>query len=196
MSSSTRRTARTRLPSNTSGTSSVGFTNTSPGTYPQTVTVEFDLRITKVANQGDGISFAWLNSDVYGNSGAAPLFGWVQATWNLLERSAGPALAEAHAAGVKVIVKEGVANGRLAARGDVAPVKRLAAELGVTPDAVALAAALAQPWAHVVLSGAATVRQLEENAKAVGLKVDPGLLPELVEPPEAYWARRAQLQWT
>ncbi|MFE1342052.1 aldo/keto reductase, partial [Streptomyces sp. NPDC058733] len=43
-----------------------------------------------------------------------PLFGTVQSTFNLLETSAGPALAEAHAAGLTVIVKEGMANGRLA----------------------------------------------------------------------------------
>jgi aryl-alcohol dehydrogenase-like predicted oxidoreductase len=40
-------------------------------------------------------------------------FDTVQATWNLLERSAGPVLAEAHAAGLGVIVKEALANGRL-----------------------------------------------------------------------------------
>src|SRR5436305_1641209 len=40
------------------------------------------------------------------------LFDCVQATWNLLEPSAGPVLAEAHAAGVGVIVKEALANGR------------------------------------------------------------------------------------
>ncbi len=44
-------------------------------------------------------------------------FDAVQATWNLHERSAGPALARAHAAGLEVYVKEGVANGRLTARG-------------------------------------------------------------------------------
>ena len=47
-----------------------------------------------------------------------PLFSSVQATWNLLEPSAGPALAEAADAGWAVIVKEAVANGRLTAAGD------------------------------------------------------------------------------
>ena len=46
-----------------------------------------------------------------------PLFSAVQATWNLLETSAGPALAEAKAAGWTVIVKEALANGRLAVPG-------------------------------------------------------------------------------
>ena len=46
-----------------------------------------------------------------------PLFGCVQATWNVLEPSAGPALAEAHAAGLGVIVKEAArpADGQRAA---------------------------------------------------------------------------------
>ena len=41
-------------------------------------------------------------------------FTSVQATWNLLERSAAPALVEACDAGWNVIVKEALANGRLA----------------------------------------------------------------------------------
>ena len=44
------------------------------------------------------------------------LFDAVQATWNLHERAAGDALARAAAAGLKVIVKEALANGRLAAQ--------------------------------------------------------------------------------
>ena len=46
------------------------------------------------------------------------LFATVQATWNLLERSAGEALDEAHQAGVQVIVKEALANGTLTERND------------------------------------------------------------------------------
>ena len=48
--------------------------------------------------------------------GGRPLFESVQATWNLLEQSAGSALAEAHDAGRGVIVKEALANGRLTSR--------------------------------------------------------------------------------
>ena len=73
------------------------------------------------------------------------IFDAVQATWNLLERSAGDALARAHEAGVGVIVKEAVANGRLTRRGDIADVIDAARERATTPDALALAAALAQP---------------------------------------------------
>src|ERR1700675_5027557 len=41
------------------------------------------------------------------------VFDSVQATWNLLERGAESALEDAHDAGMKVVVKESLANGRL-----------------------------------------------------------------------------------
>ena len=44
------------------------------------------------------------------------VFDCVQATWNLLEPSAGPALQTAHDVGIGVIVKEALANGRLTAQ--------------------------------------------------------------------------------
>jgi aryl-alcohol dehydrogenase-like predicted oxidoreductase len=121
-------------------------------------------------------------------------FDTVQATWNLLERSAEPALERAHRAGMGVLVKEALANGRLTDRGDVPPLRAEAARLGTTADALALAAVLAQPWADVVLSGAATVGQLESNL--VALEVDyKEELQELGEDRDAYWARRAELPW-
>lgn len=49
-----------------------------------------------------------------------PLFDCVQVTWNLLEQSAGAALREAHQAGMDIIVKEGMANGRLTQRNPAA----------------------------------------------------------------------------
>jgi aryl-alcohol dehydrogenase-like predicted oxidoreductase len=109
-------------------------------------------------------------------------FQSVQATWNLLEPSAGPALAEAHDAGWGVIVKEALANGRLASQ-----------------DRIAIAAALANPWVDVVLSGAVTVEQLRSNARAATLRLAPDQLADLAkmaEPPEQYWKERSQLAWT
>ncbi len=126
-------------------------------------------------------------------------FDAVQATWNLHERSAGGALARAHAAGLQVYVKEAVANGRLTARGAGATLVAVARELGAGADQVALAAALAQPWADVVLSGASTVAQLESNLGARGVAWDASLerrLSALEEDPAAYWAARSELAWT
>jgi aryl-alcohol dehydrogenase-like predicted oxidoreductase len=125
-------------------------------------------------------------------------FDAVQATWNLLERSAAPALAAAHAAGLRVIVKEGLANGRLTDRGAVRALLDAAEARRESPDALALAAALAQPWTDVVLSGAATVEQLESNLRAAAIAYDEQLERELgglTEEPEAYWATRAALAW-
>lgn len=121
-----------------------------------------------------------------------PVFTSVQSTWNVLEPSVGPALAEAHAAGAHVLVKEGMANGRLAVD-PPAPIADLAHSLAVGPDAIALAAALAQPWADTVLSGAAGTHQLASNLKATSVgAVD---LPDLAEPPAEYWKHRSALAW-
>ncbi|MER6571506.1 aldo/keto reductase [Streptomyces sp. NPDC001093] len=127
-----------------------------------------------------------------------PLFRTVQSTYNVLETSAAAALAEAHDAGLTVIVKEGMANGRLAAPHAPEMLRTVAEETGLGCDAVALAWILRQPWAGVVLSGAATVAQLVSNlhAPAVDLDVDQlTRLATLAEDPHAYWERRGQLPW-
>ncbi|RMI34629.1 aldo/keto reductase [Streptomyces triticirhizae] len=127
-----------------------------------------------------------------------PLFTTVQATFNVLEPSAAPALAEAHEAGRTVIVKEALANGRLAGRAAPPELLRLAAEADTSPAAFALAAVLAEPWVGVVLSGAATVAQLTDNLTAATVTTDPARLTSLarlVERPETYWRTRAALPW-
>jgi aryl-alcohol dehydrogenase-like predicted oxidoreductase len=125
------------------------------------------------------------------------LFSAVQSTWNLLEPSAGEALAEAHAGGATVLVKETLANGRLAAEAPAA-VYEIAEQHGVGPDAVALAAVLAQPWADVVLAGPSSTEQLASNLAAAVLTLEPGeldRLADLAEDAEAYWSRRSGLPW-
>jgi aryl-alcohol dehydrogenase-like predicted oxidoreductase len=122
-------------------------------------------------------------------------FDTVQSTWNLHERSAEDALAEAHAAGLEVIVKEALANGRLTEREGDPRLLAAAREAGTTADALALAAALAQPWATVVLSGASTVATLRSNLAARDVEPVPRL-DELREDPTDYWARRSAMAWT
>jgi aryl-alcohol dehydrogenase-like predicted oxidoreductase len=131
------------------------------------------------------------------------LFDTVQATWNALEPSAGPALAAARAEGMGVIVKEAVANGRLTDRApDAGAARRLldaqARRLGTSVDGFAIAAVLARPWADVVLSGAATEAQLRSNLAAADLAWDTEAeesLDALAEPAAEYWATRARLAW-
>jgi aryl-alcohol dehydrogenase-like predicted oxidoreductase len=126
-------------------------------------------------------------------------FDTVQATWNLLERSAGEALQTAHEAGIGVIVKEALANGRLSSRGAIEPLARAARRRGVGEDALAIAAVLAQPWMDTVLSGASTVAQLESNIAAFEIGWDAALDEELAplsETSEVYWKTRSGLRWT
>ena len=131
------------------------------------------------------------------------LFTSFQSTWNVLEPSAGPALAEAAAAGARVIVKEAVANGRLAPGGADTPgaqrAAALADDLGTTVDRLAIAATLAQPWAWRVLSGAVDAAQVTSNAAAAELDVPETVAAELAglaEDPRTYWSARSTRPWT
>jgi aryl-alcohol dehydrogenase-like predicted oxidoreductase len=109
-------------------------------------------------------------------------FQTVQATWNILEPSAGPALADADDAGWGVIIKEALANGRLASK-----------------DRLAIAAALANPWADVVLSGAVTEAQLDSNVAALDMNLSTDEVAELTrgaEPADQYWKERSAQPWS
>ena len=135
------------------------------------------------------------------------VFDSVQATWNLLERGAESALAEAHDGGMKVVVKESLANGRLTHdnRNDdhvfsprVAQIRALAESRGTTIEKLALAAALARPWADIVLTGAATVEQIHSSVAAVKVEYD-AELDEQARPLSMasadYWRARSTFRW-
>ena len=133
------------------------------------------------------------------------IFDSVQATWNLLERAAEPALRAAHAAGVDVIVKETLANGRLTERntapsfaGQIALLRREAARLGTTVDALALAAVLGEPWVTTALIGATTLDQLRSNLGAAAVVWTPEIaerLGALAMDSALYWRERGGLRW-
>jgi aryl-alcohol dehydrogenase-like predicted oxidoreductase len=137
--------------------------------------------------------------------GGTPLFAAVQATWNLLERSATAALQAAHEAGLGVIIKEALANGRLTQRNDAPHFQHALAQLQTqaqaqnsTVECVALAAVLNRPFVDVVLSGAAQVAHLEANLQALQITWTDALeaaLSGLVEPAGQYWHTRSQLAW-
>jgi aryl-alcohol dehydrogenase-like predicted oxidoreductase len=127
-----------------------------------------------------------------------PVFDTVQATFNVLERSAGPALAEAHERGMGVLVKEALANGRLVRGFAAEPLRPIAQRLGVDVDAVALRYVLDQPWADVTLLGPASVSQLASNMRALEIRLDPEatlVLDGLREDPVRYWQHRSALPW-
>ena len=167
---------------------------------------ELHARLAEAAAQGTTIGFSTsgpaqadaIRAALAVTVDGEPLFRTVQSTYNALETSAGPALAEAHEAGLTVIVKEGMANGRLAGPHAPEAVRAVAAETSLGCDAVALALILRQPWAGVVLSGAATVNQLASNLHAAVVDLDGDQLARLatlVEEPRAYWETRGRLPW-
>jgi aryl-alcohol dehydrogenase-like predicted oxidoreductase len=135
------------------------------------------------------------------------VFDSVQATWNLLERGAESALRDAHDAGMKVVVKESLANGRLTqANRDqddvlypaIARIRELAESRGTTIETLALAGALARPWANIVLSGAATGDQIRSTVGALdfvyGAELDEQLRSVAVASDE-YWRARSSFRW-
>jgi UDP-glucose-4-epimerase GalE len=116
--------------------------------------------------------------------------GIAQATYNVLERSAEPALIAAHASGRRVIVKE--ANGRLTSRGD--RLQRESKRAGVSADALAIAFVLQRSLASVVLSGAVAVAQLDSSSSALDLE-EVGSMDDLRESSADYWQKRGTLPW-
>ena len=135
-----------------------------------------------------------------------PVFDAVQATFNCLEPSLAGPLAAAHDAGLGIIVKEALANGRLTP-GNTRPedarligaLGAIAGRLGCGIDQLALAFVLARPYVDVVLSGAVTTAQLASHLGALSLALDPETLTTLAglaEPPARYWQTRGMLRWS
>jgi aryl-alcohol dehydrogenase-like predicted oxidoreductase len=135
------------------------------------------------------------------------VFDSVQATWNLLERGAESALEDAHDAGMKVVVKESLANGRLT-HGNrdhdevffpiVARIRELADSRGTTIEMLALAAALARPWADVVLTGAATIGQIQSSVASLEFDFDAELEEQVRSVSiisAEYWRARGSFRW-
>ena len=112
---------------------------------------------------------------------------------------------------MKVVVKESLANGRLSGeegrgKGEdhdvlfpaIGRIRELAKSRGLTVETLALAAALARPWADVVLTGAATVGQIQSNVAALELAYDPELEEKLRSvsiDSTGYWRARSSFRW-
>lgn len=135
----------------------------------------------------------------------AYLFDAVQITYNILEQGPAPAIQAAADRGMGVIIKEALANGRLTNKNnapDFQAKKQLLDQLAqkheVGIDALAMAFILAQPWAHLVLSGAVLKEHLLSNLKAgevVLEEEDLTSLTSLAMTSESYWMERKGLGW-
>ena len=122
-------------------------------------------------------------------------FSAVQATWNLLEPSAAPALEAANDARWLVVVKEVLANGRLTTAEGTPEALALAEADGQPLEGLAVGAAVAHPWADIVLSGAVTRAQLRAGTQGRVPEVDEERLAALAEPASQYWAARSARAW-
>ncbi|GAB3408564.1 aldo/keto reductase [Schumannella luteola] len=122
-------------------------------------------------------------------------FSAVQSTWNLLEHSAGAALSRAHDAGWLVVVKESLANGRLAPGSAPVELAAAAEAAGATADELAVGTVLAEPWADIVLLGAVTRDQLAQNVRATPATSATASLGALSQAPADYWAALSALSW-
>ena len=128
------------------------------------------------------------------------LFDSVQCTFNVLEQRPAEALREASDAGMDIIIKEGLANGRALQHPALV---QYAQTLSCGVDQLALAFILAQEFSPRVLSGAVTSEQLLSNLKAQELakklQDTPELLDEIgnacVMESEEYWKDRSALKW-
>jgi len=133
------------------------------------------------------------------------LFGSLQITWNILEQSALKAIKLASEAGYGIIVKEGLANGRLTTRNNLTQDQEilnelltLSQQLNCKLDQLALAYLISQPWVDVVLSGAATPEQLDSNIRALDVHLSDdyiNTLKHISQSPDDYWNTRKSLSW-
>ena len=118
------------------------------------------------------------------------LFDAVQVTWNLLEQSTTDALTQLHDSGIRVIIKEALANGRLGPTGD----RALTSER--SSDIEALSIALAQPFVDVVLSGAVNTAQVLSNLHATPVTEGFDSLSDYAIDREQFWTERSNRPWT
>jgi len=130
------------------------------------------------------------------------LFTFIQCTINILEQSCQQILIEASESKINVIAKEVFANGRLSAANkefhqkEILILRNLALDLNLSLEDLSLIWAYKQKYINIVLTGAATVEQLQSNIDAISKK--DVILPNLSElgtSKESYWQSRKSLKW-
>ncbi|WP_186756524.1 aldo/keto reductase [Echinicola salinicaeni] len=133
------------------------------------------------------------------------LFDSFQVTFNLFEQSALPVIKKAKNKGKLLIIKEGMANGRVFPNKDYQHYQEhyhllsvLSEEYKVGVDALALRFCMDLVEPQYVLSGAGNVGQLKENLKANEFELsrnDLEKLKSMAIDVSAYWNERSKLEW-
>lgn len=134
-----------------------------------------------------------------------PLFDTFQSTYNILDQSILSISAQLKQEGKQLIVKEALANGRIFRNSNYpeyddfyTTLESLSKKYGVGVDAIALQFCTKTIPESIVLSGASTVVQLQENLKMnvfVLTEEELNLLKSFSVDPTWYWNERKQLQW-
>jgi len=103
------------------------------------------------------------------------------------------------------LVKEVLANCRLSGRNKGAnqqkalqAIEQMGNKYGVGIEGMAMAYALHQSWASVVLTGATCTQHINDNIKALAVALsyeDLDVLKSLAQPATMYWQDRKQLAW-
>lgn len=130
------------------------------------------------------------------------IFSFIQCTINILEQSCQQTLIKASESGINIIAKEVFANGRLSAANknfhqkEISNLVNIAIDLNLSLEELSLIWAYQQNYIKIVLTGAATVEQIQSNIEAIG-KSDLTLpnLSDLSISKENYWQSRKSLKW-
>ncbi|WP_434037564.1 aldo/keto reductase [Formosa sp. 4Alg 33] len=134
-----------------------------------------------------------------------PLFTSFQVTYNVFEQSTFKILNQLLSDNKTVIIKETLANGRVFENKDFPKYseaytyfKFLAKQYNVGIDAVAIRFIIDSLEPQVVLSGALTSDQLQDNLKALSFQLTEAERHQLqifASETESYWAERSALAW-
>jgi aryl-alcohol dehydrogenase-like predicted oxidoreductase len=125
------------------------------------------------------------------------LFDSFQVTFNLLEQSAFSILNRAKKLGKTLIIKEGLANGRIFFNTSET-LKSLSIKYNVGFDALSLRFIMDYLQPTYLLSGASSKKQLIENFKVLDFKLDDNEINQLKKlqiDSKVYWEERSNLSW-
>jgi aryl-alcohol dehydrogenase-like predicted oxidoreductase len=133
------------------------------------------------------------------------LFDSFQVTYNILDQSCFTILREAKAKQKFIIIKEGLANGRVFKNSDFKhynplylSLEEIALKYKVGIDAIALRFCMDSLGPDIVLSGAANENELRENMKAESFHLateEIEMLKQNGVDSNAYWEERKNLKW-
>ena len=130
------------------------------------------------------------------------LFSSIQSTYNIFEQNSENFLIKANHEGISIIIKEVFANGRLSSDNQqynleiISEIKQLSLALNQSIENIAFLWVIQKPWVDIVLSGATTKNQIDENFKCLEfLNLELGFLKQYKLPSELYWSDRKKLRW-